>query len=107
MPDNGYNLAPSTQKQFKIAVFCVDVGLFGLKPGFMTMEKQSGVTWNTFKQNIMAYYPNFVNESTHFSTPTCAVTYLHSTPSACGVNMFMMRMHSYKKRAPDKAAGER
>jgi len=95
MPGNEYNLAPSTVKQFKITVFCVDVGSFGLKPGFVTMEKQSGVTWDSFKQDISFFYANFVNETIHFSTPRCDITYLHSTPTACGVNTFMMRIHSY------------
>lgn len=95
VPGNENNLAPSITQQFKVSVFCVDVGSFGLKPVFMSMEKHSGVSWDGFKSTIGTFYPNFINENTSFSTPTCAVTYLHSTPSACGVNMFMMRMHSY------------
>jgi len=95
VPGNENNLAPSTLQQFKISVFCVDVVSFGLKLGFVTMEKQSGVSWDGFKNTIVSYYPNFVNESIPFLTPNCDVTYLHATPNACGVNMFMMRMHSY------------
>jgi len=95
MPGNENNLAPSLQQQFKISVFCVDVEQFGLKPGFVTMEKQSGVTWDSFKQDISFFYANFVNETTHFSTPSCNINYLYTTPTACGVNTFMMRIHSY------------
>jgi len=95
LPGNENNLAPTTTQQFKISVFCVDSGLFGLNSGFVTMEKQSGVRWDASKQAIISYYPNFVDENAHFCTNACAKVYLHSTPTACGVNMFMMRIHSY------------
>jgi len=95
VPGNENNLAPSRLQQFKISVFCVDVNSFGLKLGFVTMEKQSGLSWDGFKNTIVLFYPNFVKESIPFSTTTCAVNYLYPTPNTCGVNMFMMRMHSY------------
>jgi hypothetical protein len=95
VPGDENSLTSHIKQQFKLSVFCVDVNSFGLKTGFVSMEKNSHVSWDSSKEIINTYYSNFVSDRAHFSTPFCDKAYLYSTPSSCGLNMFMMRTHSY------------
>jgi len=80
---------------FKIIIFCVDIQSTGLINGGLIIEQISSVSWDELKENINAYYPNFVSKNYNFATETCAKAYLHSTQTTCGSNMFMMRTHNY------------
>jgi len=84
-----------TQNDYNIHIFCLDISSRGLDTSDLVLVKNSKVSWDTHRQNIMQHYPNFVSDDVAFATPICGTAFLHSTPTFCKLNMFMMRMHSY------------
>ena len=95
MPGSENKVIPAIQTEYKIRVFCLDPSSRGFRLLELTLVKNSGVSWNVHRQKINEIYPNFVKVEANFTTFTCTTAYLHSTPTTCNFNMFMMRIHSY------------
>jgi len=95
MPGSENKVTPPIQTEYKIRVFCVGPSSRGFQLPESTLLKISGVSWDVHRQHINQIYPDFVSEKASFATPTCTTAYLHSTPTTCNFNMFMMRIHSY------------
>jgi len=95
MQGNENKVTPPIQTEYEISVFCVGPSSRGFQLPESTLVKISGVSWDMHKQNINQNYPDFVSENAGFATSTCTPACLHSTPTTCNFNMFMMRMHTY------------